>query len=386
MYLNSHELTSAQVSGKFGIPPIEGTLSISPAGLGASVSVELAVGGALTDELSAELVLLDIPLPGGFAVAGLLDFGPQLVVQASAGITEVSAEASISVGVDISIPDDSVATVDFDDSSNNNFNGWNPSFSPIGPDVSASVSVSGSAGPSVSLQLAATIVGKGFGAGLVLAAPTLDFNLAAQADSNGVCGGTDPVGIEFDVGIGASLDGFGGFGDVKDFPNEFTIFATSTALFSTCIGIGGGSGGSTVATASSAAGTNTADCQGSFGGVCGTIAASAAGAASTSSSPAVAPSAGASVAPSAAPVASAAASGAASVAPAGSSAAPVVTSAAAASGAASAAASVAADPSAAAASVAVSSAPAVAAASAPVSASAPAAASSAVVARRAFTA
>lgn len=139
-------------------------------------------------------------------------------------------------GVDISINDDSFAFIDFDDASKNAHNDFVPQFKPIGPSVDASVTVTGSVGPQIALELEAELLSKGFAAGLLLKAPTLDLTLSAQAEvgGQGVCGGTDAAGITFDVGVAGELDAFGGAGAVTDFPNSVALLSTSVDLFSTC--------------------------------------------------------------------------------------------------------------------------------------------------------
>ena len=237
----------------FLIPPsIQGTASLTPSGVGASFTLALTLSGELTSDITETINLASFALPGGLDIDGVIDIGPTLVVDGQADISSVSAQATLSMGVDITIPDDSVASVDFSNSANNKFTDWVPQFQPIGPNADASVSVSGSVGPQISVQLDITALGEGIGAGLVLSAPQLTLDLTAQADSSGVCDGSDVAGIEFDVNLGAELDAFGGIGAVSDFPNKVPITSIGTQLFSTCIGIGGASATSTSAVASGA--------------------------------------------------------------------------------------------------------------------------------------
>jgi len=100
---------------------LTGTASLTPSGVGAAVTLGLTVSAALTQELSSSLTIADIPLGGGIDIVGI-KVGPQLVVAATAGITSVTAATTISFGVLVNVPDDSLAKVDFSDSSNNQFN------------------------------------------------------------------------------------------------------------------------------------------------------------------------------------------------------------------------------------------------------------------------
>ena len=60
---------------------------------------------------------------------------------------------------------------------------FEPDFSPIGPEVSASVSVSAAVSPVVTLGIGAEIFGKGFSAGVALQAPRLSGTLNAEAST-----------------------------------------------------------------------------------------------------------------------------------------------------------------------------------------------------------
>ncbi|KAK4553142.1 hypothetical protein LTR86_009869 [Recurvomyces mirabilis] len=199
--------------------------------------------------------------------------GPQLVVAATAGITNVTAATTISFDVQFNVPDESLAKVDFSNSANNEFHGWNPSFTGIGPNLDASVSISGSAGPSTRLEVDATILGKGLSAGLNLMMPDFTIDATAQATPDGgVCGDDNAfLGIKFDVNLAAELDVFGGIAAASDLPNPFTLLSAQTPIFSTCITLAG-----TATSTATAEGTITADGVGAFGGAVGTIAAAAA--------------------------------------------------------------------------------------------------------------
>ncbi|KAK5746475.1 hypothetical protein LTR17_000855 [Elasticomyces elasticus] len=233
----------------FSSPHISGTASITPSGVG--VNIELGITVSTPDgafELSDDLTLADIPLPGGLDIAGVASIGPQLVIEASADII-MEASLTASSGVAIDIPDDSVATVDFEDSTNNAFNGWVPTFAAIGPTLDASADIQGNAGTEIRIEVDAEILGEGLSAGLKLAAPVFSLNAAAQAFSEGgVCGDDDAqLGVEFDVSLGAELDAFGGVAAASALSGIFTLLSTATPIFSTCVTVAG--------TAASAAGS-----------------------------------------------------------------------------------------------------------------------------------
>jgi hypothetical protein len=156
-------------------------------------------------------------------------------------VDAVSAEVVLTVGARLDVPADSVVKVNFDDGTENNIAGWVPSFTPVGPDLSGSVSVSASVGPRIQLEVALGFFGLEAGVGLALSAPTLGLTLGAEADTaGGVCDNPDAqLGVNVDVGLLAQLDAFGGVGDLKDLPNRFGLVSISTELFATCITIGG---------------------------------------------------------------------------------------------------------------------------------------------------
>jgi hypothetical protein len=232
-----------------------GSATLTPSGLGATAELGLTLSGDLTDEINESITLFQTALPGGIDIPGVFSLGPQLVVDASADISSVTAAATLSFGVAITIPDTATAKVDFTDSSNNAFSGWTPQFSAIGPSVDASVSVSGSAGPRIAVELDASALGKSIGAGVSLSAPEFTLDLSAQAStSGGICGNDDvQLGIEFNVNIGAELDAFGGLGAASSLPNPITLTSIATPIFSTCVTIDGTapSTASATATASS---------------------------------------------------------------------------------------------------------------------------------------
>ncbi|TKA73991.1 hypothetical protein B0A55_05586 [Friedmanniomyces simplex] len=252
-------------------PKLSGTASITPSGVGANVELGLTVSAELTSELAGDLTIADVPLPGGVDILGVAKIGPQFVVVANAAITSITAATTISFGVAVDVPDNSLATVDFANSANNAFNGWDPTFSTIGPNLDASVSVSGSAGPEIRLEIDAEIVGQGLSAGLKLAVPQFTLDASAQASpEGGICGDDNAqLGMEFDVNLAAELDAFGGVAAASALQGEFTLLSTATQIFSTCVTIAG--------TATTAVGTltQTADGVGAFGGVVSTIPATA---------------------------------------------------------------------------------------------------------------
>lgn len=154
----------------------------------------------------------------------------KLIYFRDAKIESVTAQVDISLGsVTTSITDGAKAVVDLFDSSKDSNMGFTPQFSTQGPSVSAGISASANFGPNIVLGLDVSALGKGLAAGLALAVPQLD--LTASLNENGC------TGVEFDAGLTAQLNAFGGVGKVADVAatNTISLIGTSTQIFSTCL-------------------------------------------------------------------------------------------------------------------------------------------------------
>ncbi|KAH6609064.1 hypothetical protein Trco_002410 [Trichoderma cornu-damae] len=198
---------------------------------GATVEVSLTAGGSISSPISTSIPIASVALPG-FSIAGVVDIGPQLTVVADATISSFSASATASVGAQASLPDGSGIVLG--QSAN-----IHPTISPVGLGVSGSVSAGAKVVPLITLDLAATFLGEGLVAGLVLQAPVLSATFDGAASTGGVsaCGssGTAQVSVEVDVGV--ELDAFGGFGSGSDQPNKVTVFSESETLYKACLSV-----------------------------------------------------------------------------------------------------------------------------------------------------
>lgn len=250
--LNFRFDASLDLGGIFtGGDVFKASADVRPSGVGANVELGFRLGGELTSALSFNPSLPPFVLPGGIS-AGPLVIGPNLVVSYLAELSSVSAEAELSIGTKITIDDAAVASIGIA-GGENTFDGWTPSFEQIGPDLSASVSVSAQTGPQISIELDVTVFDRGLAAGFVLAAPQLTATLSADASTaGGICDNPNAdLGATIDVGLSAEFAAFGGVSDPNDkFPNRFPLFSTSQALFSTCETFGGGAAPTSSAAAS----------------------------------------------------------------------------------------------------------------------------------------
>ncbi len=197
-------------------------MQVTPNAISATAVVALKASGQTGSGISQAVRLATVPLPGGFGVAGVANFGPTLEISIQSGLSSISGTADASFGVRLDVPADSIAKVDLSQSSNNELSGWVPTFTPIPPTFNAEFSVTASVAPQIIVALEATVLGFGLSAGLALLAPKLQGNLAAQVDSaGGVCGiqGAS-AGVNFGLGIGAELDAFAGVGKAEDLPGN----------------------------------------------------------------------------------------------------------------------------------------------------------------------
>ncbi|KAH7002422.1 hypothetical protein EDB80DRAFT_867427 [Ilyonectria destructans] len=229
----AHCATTGSIDFDFQIGLFDGLTGsiVARNGLGASVGLGVTASGELTSPVDiASIRLLNLPLTP-ISIAGVATFGPEINVDAVAGLSAVSGQVSADFGVAMVIPDGTTLRVGGDSDA------INPQFNKIGPTISASVQVTASLGPVVTFDIAATVFGKGLVAGLGLAAPKLDATLTASASSaGGVCGNSNAIaGVELDVNVGVELNIFGGFGSAADQPNAKNIFSTSTPIFDDCL-------------------------------------------------------------------------------------------------------------------------------------------------------
>ncbi|KAK5725751.1 hypothetical protein LTR15_003941 [Elasticomyces elasticus] len=227
------------------------TATLTPDGVGATVQIDLALQGELTNGVNQKFNLVTIGLPGSINILGLVIIGPQLQVDAIAQLSKVTAKAAVAFGVEMDVPASAIANLDLVHPENNKFQDWTPVFTPIPPTIDASVSVTGSVAPEINVQIGFNIKKViDLAGGIALQAPQLSFDLSAQAESaGGVCGNPDAhLGLNFDVNLGVELDAFGGNAETS-LPNKFILFATSTQIFSTCLTVAGGAPAPTDTTA-----------------------------------------------------------------------------------------------------------------------------------------
>ena len=113
-----HDLTKARNSTD------EFTLTATPSGVEVDLNLGLSVSGTLGAGWSDIITIADIPMLG-FDIEHVIEFGPQLLLQAGFQLSGIQGNANISSGIKATIPDDSSAKIDFIEKSYD-VEGWKP--------------------------------------------------------------------------------------------------------------------------------------------------------------------------------------------------------------------------------------------------------------------
>ena len=119
--------------------PVGVSLSLTPHGVSASVTPELHMEANLLDKISSPLVPLGtIPIDGLSIPGGILNLGPEIVIQTGASIGPITGSATISAGVEVDLPDSAQVTVGLTSPSFVE-SGWTPIVKPIPFTIDAEV-------------------------------------------------------------------------------------------------------------------------------------------------------------------------------------------------------------------------------------------------------
>ena len=227
------------------------SLSLGSVGLSAQIALALSASGTLNTQFDESITIISVPV-GPLAIDALgIKVGPVIEVLASVALSNISAEAAISLGANIAVADSTVSLSlpSFDGSTSG---GFGTTFTQIGPTLSGEVSAALTFFPTIALELACTFPGfPDFSAGIEALAPRFNVNGAVSAASDGsVCGGAGLAGVSLEVGADAVLQAFGDFGkvDITNPEHSFVLTSTSTQLFSTCLAVGGATATPTVTT------------------------------------------------------------------------------------------------------------------------------------------
>ena len=203
--------------------------------MGADITLALSISGELGDGFNPPPVtLLDIPIDG-INIANLVTLGPQLKINLGASVDSWSATATASVGATASIPDGSMALVDFQDSANNMVTDFKPTFDLIDPSLDAEISAGASVFTELALTLDAKFKGIGISAGVTLKVPDFSVTFDATGSTDGGDCGDVSASLSLDAGLTADA-----FVQINENDRiEFPFFEESVNIASVCVGSDG---------------------------------------------------------------------------------------------------------------------------------------------------
>jgi hypothetical protein len=119
--------------------PVGVSLTLTPHGVSASVKPELHMETNLLDKISSPLVPLGtIPIDGISIPGGILNLGPEIVIQAGASFGPITGSATLSAGVEVDLSNSAQVTVDLTSPSFAE-SGWTPVVKPIPFTIDAEV-------------------------------------------------------------------------------------------------------------------------------------------------------------------------------------------------------------------------------------------------------
>jgi hypothetical protein len=119
--------------------PVGVSLTLTPHGVSASVKPELHMETKLLDKISSPLVPLGtIPIDGISIPGGILNLGPEIVIQAGASFGPITGSATLSAGVEVDLSNSAQVMVGLTSPSFVE-SGWTPVVKPIPFTIDAEV-------------------------------------------------------------------------------------------------------------------------------------------------------------------------------------------------------------------------------------------------------
>lgn len=125
------------ISQKFFIPT-GASMKIQPRGVSAIAQVKLSGSGTVTDALTKEFTLLEIPI-SAFTIPGVFDLGPFLTISVGAEISGITISAGVTTGATMKFDDAAIMEVDLLHPEENTFSGWDPIVDAVDVKVDASI-------------------------------------------------------------------------------------------------------------------------------------------------------------------------------------------------------------------------------------------------------
>ncbi|KAF2179485.1 hypothetical protein K469DRAFT_693993 [Zopfia rhizophila CBS 207.26] len=218
--------------------PTDVNIRIHPQGVHATFMLALTADGRLGKAIDWTMTPeIEIPVQA-LKIGKLLEIGPFVTMGVHFGTSQLEAVATASMGAKASLDDKAEVAVDIRNPKQNRISGWTPKFEKIDPQFSAEIKGGVRAWAELGMQIKAEVFGKwGYQASVDAQLPYFEANLAAQANTLGVCGTKKTKGVSLgaEVGINVNLNA-GKVNEAPDFQKD--LFETSWPLFSTCMGVG----------------------------------------------------------------------------------------------------------------------------------------------------
>ncbi len=168
-----------KISTKFFIPK-GASMTVTPQGVSAMGQVRLGGSGDLVSPLNKTIDIASIPLDA-LDIPGVLKFGPFLKIAVGASLSPMNLAGGITTGATAKLSDSAVMTLDLLHPSNNKFSGWTPDVEALPFNIDATLSTTLSVFLQPSLDLEATVLGKGFDVGLNMKIPSVNARISAVA-------------------------------------------------------------------------------------------------------------------------------------------------------------------------------------------------------------
>ncbi|EBA27300.1 uncharacterized protein AFUA_2G00270 [Aspergillus fumigatus Af293] len=209
-------------------------LSAAPRNIAANLDLSLEFKGEVDfDGLPApgkEWTLVELPLPSGWRVPGVLTFGPNVKINAGYTIEYIGGEASVTTGISARVPDSSVAKVDLASKNPVTISGWIPEIETKPLEIEAQIHARAKLYTEVAVAASIEAFDNGLNVEVGIKVP--DITVTAAAGYTGFCA-NDPnkaYGVKLDAALGASL-GLQGYTEVKGERDVFldvTLYETPT--------------------------------------------------------------------------------------------------------------------------------------------------------------
>ncbi|KAF9886762.1 hypothetical protein FE257_011139 [Aspergillus nanangensis] len=232
-------------------------VSATPHGISAHLGISLDFHGEVDfDSMPApgdEFTLVELPLPSGWRVPGVLQFGPNVKINAGYTIERIIGDAHVSTGITASIPDDSVAKVDLSAEKAVDIHGWIPEIETDPLEISVQIDATAHLYTEVAVAASIEILDEnGINVEIGIKVPDITVTASAGYNIDGFCEDDDskPFGVKLDATLGASL-GLQGYTELKGDKDVFldvTLYETP-ALYTfpeLCLAFGKQSKGSCV--------------------------------------------------------------------------------------------------------------------------------------------